>query len=387
MVTFANEYLVSKNSRDRFFRWQEDLMRAESRAKDTRLHPRTRQPWPLADTWNERQTDSPYAGTPLPETAAMQEVNLFSAPARAPGLSFAAVARSSLRTSTPRMPLAPTTLPDTNNSGLCSARPGNGEQHVDAMSARKDGMVEGGLLAGIRNVEEGLEAYRDGLAPPQRFSEASDAVPSNVDVFPRGIKRPLDALSAGGEGLDGLGAKRSLYSAVDNEDRVTDTIGAIAIDERDLIAAGSSSGGIGTAVMPCADEDEEGVTVAAVTSGTGEHMAMTMASQRCAKKIYRGTRRGPRGVDVADDDEDAIMESFIADFMNHPGVKNCYSAGAIGVMVIKKCRTGYYLYFAHNTDSFALASMGGLEKEPRCTMSRLPEGSKIVKGGRKIRLT
>lgn len=116
-------------------------------------------------------------------------------------------------------------------------------------------------------------------------------------------------------------------------------------------------------------------------------MATTMASQRCAERIYQGTRRGPQGYDVNVDDDDEIMESFIADdFMDHPGVKNCHSAGAIGVMVVKKCATGYYLYFAHNTDSFALASMGGVEKEPRCTMSRLSEGAKIAKGGRKIRI-
>jgi taspase (threonine aspartase 1) len=112
-----------------------------------------------------------------------------------------------------------------------------------------------------------------------------------------------------------------------------------------------------------------------------------MASQRCAERIYHGTRRGRGGKDVEDYDEDAIMESFIAeDFMKHPGVRQCHSPGAIGVMVVKKTQTGYYFYFAHNTDSFALASMGGSEKQPSCTMSRLPEGAKIAKGGRKIRL-
>lgn len=116
-------------------------------------------------------------------------------------------------------------------------------------------------------------------------------------------------------------------------------------------------------------------------------MATTMASQRCAERIYRGTRKGVAGTDIFDDDEDAIMESFITDdFMNHAGVRNCHSAGAIGVMVVKKAKTGYYLYFAHNTDSFALASMGGTDKEPVCTMSRLSEGADVAKGGRKIRV-
>jgi taspase (threonine aspartase 1) len=80
------------------------------------------------------------------------------------------------------------------------------------------------------------------------------------------------------------------------------------------------------------------------------------------------------------------MESFITeDFMNHPGVRKCHSAGAIGVMVVKKTPTACYFYFAHNTDSFALASMGASEKQPVCTMSRLRQGAPTARGGRKVR--
>ncbi|RXG41651.1 hypothetical protein VDGE_07505 [Verticillium dahliae] len=174
-----------------------------------------------------------------------------------------------------------------------------------------------------------------------------------------------------------------------------------AIDDAGHIAAGSSSGGIGmkhcgrlgpaalvgigTAVVPSDPSDPEGISVATVTSGTGEHMATTMASQRCAERIYSGTRRGVHGRDVQEDDEDLIMESFITnDFMGHPGVRNCNSVGAIGVMTVKKTRAGYYLYFAHNTDSFALASMGGADKEPQCVMSRLGNTEQVTRGARKI---
>ena len=189
----------------------------------------------------------------------------------------------------------------------------------------------------------------------------------------------------------------------DEEDNVTDTIGAIAIDHLGNIAAGSSSGGIGmkhngrlgpaalvgigTAVVPCADDDEERVSVATVTSGTGEHMATTMAAQRCAERLYHMNVRGPGNKNIPEDNEDAVIGSFvIEDFMNHPGVKNCHSVGAIGVMAVKKTLHGYYLYFAHNTDSFALASMGGNERQAKCCMSRLSTGAKIANGGRRIRI-
>jgi taspase (threonine aspartase 1) len=349
----------------------------------------------LNGTWNEGQPDSPHLS---PLVSAGKEIESCPLLRRTPPPHSSRIRAISPNSSSPSKRARINQFSEDRRTHSLLGPNAGGDGHKSAPDC---GMTRGETLAS----EHGRPSSDGNISPPNE-PETFFSVPAAANAGNR-TTTILTQRGLSQEGTAGSrpkpfkqGANASKFGT--DDDAITDTVGAIAIDMYGQIAAGSSSGGIGmkhrgrvgpaalvgigTAVIPADEGDPEGISVAAVTSGTGEHMATTMASQKCAERLYHNTRRAQGGADVEATEEEAI-ESFVqADFMSHPGVIKSTSAGAIGVMAVKKTPYGYFLHFAHNTDSFALASMHSNERDAKCVMSRLGDHGNVVRGGRKIRV-
>lgn len=402
MPTVSNERLTSRNAGDRYQKWYADLQKAAS---------------------DYRTTTSPIClpeGSPRTNAKEVRDQGQMSPFTKArKGLlrdHTSAILTGMWNEGQPDSPSSDTNPPGSNGSSPSTPR--KTRSPLSGFSNSTQRLGADSSTSGADTVYVGAPAKRVKTLKDERFRLAQGNLdrPQTADAVDDVVS--LDRLPGGNEsvGFDGTssrhpscpGAPKAAVTELTAEpndadfDLITDTMGAIAIDMDGNIAAGSSSGGIGmkhmgrtgpaalvgigTSVIPyCDEEHPDAKTVAAVTSGTGEHMAATMAAQKCAERLYQGTRKGPAGRDISEDDGALIMKSFVLDdFMGHPGVRNQASASAIGVMAVEVTKKGVYLHWAHNTDSFALASMSSHEKAPATVMSRLPERAGVNIGARKI---
>jgi taspase (threonine aspartase 1) len=73
--------------------------------------------------------------------------------------------------------------------------------------------------------------------------------------------------------------------------------------------------GIGAAVVPIDPNDVEQTCVATVTSGTGEHMATTMAATVCAERLYQSMKKGKAGEYHETTEDEALKAMIENEFM------------------------------------------------------------------------
>ena len=329
-----HDALISAAAKERWLKWRADLTKVEAGGGNkSSPEPRSQKPEEheqrgkqdesdphestLRSIWNEGEPISPL---PAPETTSMD-------------LSIDGEKNDSSR--------RPESLYESTADTSISTSQANAGKEKPLESCRDRGATTPKQFLTPSPLDPPYKPQHGTDGHENRYGESSDDNSSFIDTDPRwtGTKETLSGPTGGSS--TSVGDVPMQYSPIDpphgpqaraRADCVTDTVGAIAVDCFGNIAAGSSSGGIGmkhrgrtgpaalvgigSAVIPIEPEDSDKVSVATVTSGTGEHMATTMAAATCASRLYHSNRKTKHGGSEQTTEEHAIKAFVERDFMS-----------------------------------------------------------------------
>jgi len=370
MTESSHGELVSPAAKERWTRWHSDLKHAERKARKNGQHPacwKIREPTTAEEEAEQERLRREHFRNLL------QEYSSQETPVLPCGLddSLLSAAASISNSSSPgaqsdtSMSEAPTKAPGPVSSGHLKegklARPSsmldasrnafiNSTQKVPTLSEYQEAHaarninstmnVEGdpihdvtrGSVATHRSWSDGSKEDSDSSSgastskPPTATEESLLSNTTQKDALD--APEPCDFNSTASAGSVPIIVNDTTLTKLtsDQEDRITDTVGAIAVDGWGNIACAASSGGIGmkyrgrvgpaalvgigTAVVPMDPDDPDETSVATVTSGTGEHMATTMAATVCAERLYQSVKK-QKGGEYAEVTEDEALRSMI----------------------------------------------------------------------------
>jgi taspase (threonine aspartase 1) len=327
MPILPHDALVSPAAKDRWLRWRSDLRAAERKGRKSGNHPST---WQVRTdvspedelaqrTMREQHTKSLMRGMPAQDRSPSPppyndelyyDIEDLSTTPSEPSMRSSASWRSD----------EPLATPDTSDQ---SPAPSAVRPQTVAESSR-NAFINSTQQVPTRSQFKDFRAARD--VTPDPFIEDADL----EDLH----NSPVHSVAASGRRAWGDSSGEELEPTSSNEtakpeqeeDHITDTVGAIAVDSWGNIACGASSGGIGmkyrgrvgpaalvgvgAAVIPMDPDDHEKACVATVTSGTGEHMATTMAATVCAERLYQSVRKS-RGGEYVEVTEDEALKAMI----------------------------------------------------------------------------
>jgi len=348
MPVLPNDFLVSPGAKERWNRWNQDLKQArhqeeegensdwsEITAEDDHSRSSSRPAYShqLSGLRNESQPYSPQ----LTPTASSDEESSTHRRAKSPGpRSYTPSHLHEINPAFHQLYMDSSPSPKAFPHGFSIPSPQGNDGHS---SHRQIGTN----TAGPEDDEDDEDESGSFIDSDPKWVNSAPPTASKEETDPKNDQDPDMSKSVGNisihsetpslpaeSQLDGEPAS-ALEAAPGREDQITDTVGAIAVDCYGNIAAGSSSGGIGmkhkgrtgpaalvgtgTSVIPIEPDDKQRTCVAAVTSGTGEHMATTSASNACATRLYYNQMKGKRGEIVSTDEESAIRSFVEKDFM------------------------------------------------------------------------